>query len=366
MIRSFRYRLYPSKSQANKIKSFFNYTAFLYNCALEHRIVMWNQWGKHTNYYDQARSITELRKIDSGVSLLNYSVCQETLKRLDRAFNKFYKGIRDKSKVGFPRFKGENSVSSITFPTYGDGIKLIDKKLYIQNIGNISVRLHRSITGSIKTVCIKRAGGKYYASFLCDNVEKRVFRKTKLQVGIDVGIKKFAALSNGQTIKNPKHFNKKLKEIKLAASKFHKNKTTKNRTKLSKLYSKVYNQRKDFLHKTSLSIVKKFGYIFIEDINFKNILYGNTKVLKREISAAAWGTFFDMLFYKAEEAGRVIAKVNPCNTTKICSACGAIVEKTLSERKHICKCGYTEDGDINAAINILRIGQGLCFKQEAA
>jgi putative transposase len=125
---------------------------------------------------------------------------------------------------------------------------------------------------------------------------------------------------------------------------------------VAKCYEKIDNQRNDFLHKTANYYIKNYGTIYIEDLNIDNMVKNH--YLARSINDSSWGKFFRFLSYKAEEAGRVVQRVDPKGTSQICSRCGAWVEKTLAERTHDCPiCGLVEDRDVNSAIDVLQAGQ---------
>ena len=366
MKKSFKYRLFTNKTQEAKLNELLSSARFLYNNALEHRIVCYKQWKKSINYYDQSNALKEIRSFDDGIAKLNFGASQNTLRQLDKAFQAFFRRIKSGDTPGFPRFKGKDRFNSITFPTYGDGIKLKNGKLYIQNVGYIRINLHRNLEGKIKTVTIKRQNDRFYASFSCDEVPQNILSTSTKEIGIDVGIKSFAVMSDGQVIDNPKYLKQsesKLKEIQRQQSK----KRSKNlKKKLARLHEKVSNQRKDFQHKLSRKIINEFGYIYVEKLKPKEMVKNNFKVLNKYINDAAWSQFFNFLSYKAENAGRKLIKVNPKNTTQACSGCGKIVPKDLSVRIHNCPyCGLILDRDYNAALNIFRLGHSLCFKQEA-
>lgn len=365
MRRSFKYRLFTNKQQEERIEKLFNAARFLYNCALEQRVLCWKQWKKSINYYDQANALKEIRAFDGELAKLNCSASQDVLRRLDKAFQSFFRRIKTGDSPGFPRFKGVDRFNSITFPSYGDGIRLKNGKLYIQNVGSIRIKLHRDIEGTIKTVSITRQNGHFYAAFSCDEISHNALPFCSDDVGIDVGIKSFAAMSNGEIIDNPKHLRHSEDKLKILQQKHSKKRTRKTRKELSCLHAKVANQRKDFLHKLSRSIVDRYGNIFIEALQPKEMVKGNFRVLNKYINDAAWSMFFSLLTYKAENAGRRLIKVNPRGTTQVCSSCGQIVKKDLSVRVHQCSCGLKIDRDLNAALNILRLGHSLCFKQEA-
>lgn len=365
MRKSFKYRLFTNKTQEAKFDGLFNSARFLYNCALEQRIVCWKQWHKSINYYDQINSLEEIRSFDKGIAQLNFSASQNTLKQLDKAFQAFFRRIKSGDKPGFPRFKGVDRFHSIAFPAYGNGVKLKKGKLYIQNVGSVRINLHRNTEGIIKTVTIKRQNGRFYASFSCDEIPQNILSSSTKEIGIDVGIKSFAVMSDGQKIDNPKYFKQSEMKLKETQSRYSKKRSKGLKKKLSRLHEKVSNQRKDFQHKLSRKIIDEFGFVFIEKLQPKQMVKGSFKVLNKYINDAAWSQFFNLLKYKAESAGRILIKVDPKNTTQECSKCGKIVPKDLSVRIHKCSCGFIADRDHNAAINILRHGQRLVHNTEA-
>lgn len=365
MRKSFKYRLFTNKTHKACLDNLFGSARFLYNCALEQRIICWKQWRKSINYYDQANTLKEIRSIDEGIAQLNYSASQNLLRQLDKAFQAFFRRIRQGEAPGFPRFKNKDRFHSITFPIYGNGIRLKNGKLYIQNVGHIRIKLHRDIEGKIKTVTIKRKNGRFYVSFSCDKISPSILPISTKKIGIDVGIKSFAVMSDGQIIDNPKYLKQSEIKLKELQRRYSKKRTRKTRKKLACLHEKVSNQRKDFLHKLSRKIVNQFGFIFVEDLEPKEMVKNSFKVLNKYINDAAWTMFFNFTSYKAEWAGRVFLKVNPRGTTQECFNCGEIVPKDLSVRVHACpKCGFTVPRDYNASLNIVRRGHRLVFKTE--
>jgi len=366
MRKAFKYRLFTNKTQESKLNSLLDSARFLYNCALEHRIICYKQWRKSINYYDQANGLKEIREFDEDIAQLNYSVSQNTLRQLDKAFQSFFRRIMSGDKPGFPRFKGKDRFNSITFPSYGNGIQIKNGKLYIQNVGHIRIKLHRNLEGKIKTVTIKRKNGRFYASFSCNEVPQNILPISDKEIGIDVGIKSFAVMSNGQVIENPKYLKQSEAELKEIQSQYSKKRSKNLKRKLARLHEKVSNQRKDFQHKLSKEIVDNFGYIFVEKLQPKQMVENNYRIMSKYINDTAWAQFFNFLRYKAESAGRTMIEVNPKNTTQACSRCGKIVPKDLSVRIHDCPyCNLKIGRDLNSAYNILRRGQRLVSKTEA-
>lgn len=377
MRKSFLYRLYPNEIQAEKLKGLLNIARELYNACLQERRDAWKMQGKSLNYYDQANELKELRQAIPEVATLNYSATQDMLRRLDKSFKAFFKRIKQGEKPGYPRFKGYNRFNSITFPTYGDGVKLKDNRLYVQNVGLIKIKMHRDLEGQINTVTLKRVCDKWYAVF-SNTIEIEPLPTSNKSVGIDVGIESFAVTSDGEFIENPHYLKASLRKLRVAQrSVSRKKKGSHNRRKavksLAKQYLRVSNQRQDFAHKVARNIIYAYGFIAVEDLQIKNMVRNHH--LAQSISDAGWGNFLNLLSYKAEWAGRKFVKVNPNGTSQVCSACGLNVPKDLSVRIHHCpNCGISLHRDFNSALNILRLGRSLwdltcdtgqCVSQEA-
>jgi len=293
---------------------------------------------------------------------IHSQVLQDVLKRADKAFQNFFRRLKAGEKPGYPRYKGRGWYDSFTYPQFGFSLsdnRKGNQRLKLSKIGNIKVKLHRTVKGKIKTCTIKRELDKWYVCFSC-KVEPEILPKTNKNVGVDVGIEKFAALSDGTLIYNPKFFRKseaKLKheQRKLSRKKKGSNSRKKQRHKLAKIHQKVKNQRKDFLHKESRKLVENYDIIVFEDLQIKNMVKNHH--LAKSISDASWAKFIEYVSYKAESAGKKVVFVNPRNTSQICSGCGKIVKKSLSVRIHRCLyCGLEIDRDVNAAIIILRLG----------
>jgi len=328
----------------------------------------WKQWKKFIDYYDQEKSIAEIRKFHEGLNKLNRGVCEEILHRLDKTFQAFFRRVRKGDKPGFPRFKSKDRFDSITFQEYGDGVKLKKGKLYIQNVGCIRIKLHREIEGTIKTVTIKRENNKFYAIFSCDEIPIKQLPLTGKDIGIDVGCENFATLSDGTVIDNPRILKQSETRLKELQSKHSKHKSKAVLKNLQRLHHKVKNQRNDFHHKTSRWIVNNYDLIAVEDLKIQQMQHNNYKSLNKSIADVAWSQFFNFLNYKAEEAGnREIVKVNPRGTSQLCSQCGTLVPKELGDRVHHCiSCGFVTSRDHNAALNILKLGQSLVRKRTEA
>jgi len=294
----------------------------------------------------------ELQKMVKGKGL--YSQTQQNIShKVSDAIFRVFKLRKKGVKCGFPRFKSIDRMKSLLYPQFGFNL---DKKLKVTPFGEISIKKHREIEGKIKTLILKReSSGKWFAIFSVEQEKKIPKENYGEQVGIDLGLMKFATLSNRKVIKNPRHLKKyeeKLAQLQRKLSK--KKRRSKNRKKakhkVALLHEKVSNTRKDFLHKTSTSLVNDYSFIALEKLASKEMSERN---FGKSINDAGWGMFANMLRYKAEEAGCKVMFVNPKGTTQECSNCHQIVKKELSERIHVCPfCGLVMDRDLNAARNI--------------
>ena len=377
MRRTFKYRLYPTRQQSESLDYQLNEARSLYNAALQERRDAWRMCGVSRNYYDQANQLKEIREA-GNLRLANYSACQDVLRRVDKVYKAFFRRVKDGQKAGCPRFKSRDRYDSFTFPAWRDGCHLIDaKRLRVQGVGIIKIKMHRSLAGEIKTLTLKREAGKWYACF-SQAIDAPVCIPQPGVVGIDVGLTSFAALSTGELVANPRNLKAGLGKLRRCQRKVaRRRKGGQGRRKavrfVQKAHAHVRNQRSDFQHKLSRRLVSSYGLIAVEDLNIKGLSKG---MLARSVNDASWGTFLTKLAYKAEEAGGELVKVNPYRTSQVCSQCGCLpdVPKTLADRVHSCSCGLVVDRDVNAARNILRLGLSLwdktlgiapCVSQEA-
>ena len=378
MRKAFLYRIYPNQVQSDKLDNLLGVARNIYNAALQERRDAYKMQGISLNYFDQAGELKELRDLFPDIANLNCSATQDMLRRLDKSFKAFFRRVKSgEEEVGYPRFKGRNRFNSITFPTYGDGVKIKDGRLYIQNAGLIKIKLHRSLEGKINTVTIKRECDKWYAVF-SNMVDVMPLPVSDKMVGIDVGLESFAVTSDEEYIENPRCLRQSEAALRVAQrSVSRKRRGGSNRHKavtlLAKRHLKVKRQRADFAHKVADRLVQEYGKIAVEDLQIVNMVRNHH--LAKSISDAGWGQFLSILTYKAEYAGRELVLVPPNGTSQICSGCGSVVKKSLSVRVHNCPvCGISLNRDLNAALNILALGRSVwdvtlnrssCVSQEA-
>ena len=343
LIRTFRFRLKPTRAQHNRLREALEYSRQLYNAALEERIDCYRKTGKGRSYIDQCAALTVLRK-SGGV----YSVSMERapLKALDLAYKAFF------SRGGFPRYKGKDWFKSIGWSDR-DGWRF-DKRFYAKGLGCIRVHQHRALPSAPKRARIKREGRHWYLLLSCE-IEPAAANDNRESIGIDLGLSSFAALSDGTLIPNPRRGRKRQAELRrhqraLARCKRGSKRRRKVRQKVADAHAAVRRARRTHHFQVAADLIRRFGLIAVEDLNVKGLA---RSALARDVNDAAWGQFIQILCDKAESASSKVVKVNPRGTSQTCPSCGSVEPKKLSERVHRCPCGFMADRDVAAAKVIL-------------
>jgi putative transposase len=361
--KSFNYRLYPTEEQKVLLSRHFGHTRFVYNYFLRARSDYYLQnknsdIKKSLNYYDNANYMIEMKKSEefNWLKEVNAQSLQQALRQLDVAYNKFF---RKQSK--FPNFKKRSGRNSFTIPQH---ISVEDGSIQIPKFKEgIKLNYHKELEGEICFATVsKTSAGNYYCSITCE-VDIQPFPKTGSEVGIDLGIKDYAILSNGVKYDNPRYFVKGQKVLTYRQNKMSKVKNKESRTyKTRKLivartHAKNKNKRKDYLHKLSTELVKNHDLICLESLNVKGMIKNHK--LAKHISDASWGNFVNYLEYKCQWYGKELIKIDRFfPSSKTCSECGWQKDNLkLSDREWVCEeCGIIHDRDINASRNILAQG----------
>ena len=380
MNKTFKYRLYPNKATEQKLSFVLNRCRELYNAALSERRDAYQYAGKTISWYEQKRDLPHIKtEIRPEYQEIGSHVLQDVLHRLDKAFQAFFRRVKNGEKPGYPRFQGRNRYDSFTYPD-GAGWKLEGNRLTLTKIGSIKVKLHRPMSGTIKTVTIKREVAQWYVTFCCEVPTPEKLPVSNEEVGIDLGVSHLATLSTGEFIEHPRYFRKAQKTLQkrqqvLSRKKKGSHRRERAKRLIGKAHRKIARQRRDFLHKESRKLVNRYQVMVFENIQTGNLTkrpkpkqVEETKQylpngasakggLNTSILDAGWGTFVQLCSSKAAEAGRTLLKVDPKYTSQVCANCGQVRKKDLSERWHSCACGAELDRDVNAAINILARGK---------
>lgn len=357
MLKAYKYKISPDKEQIELLNKHFGSVRFVYNYFLNERKQEYETNKQTLNYYDNARSLTEIKKNEeyNWLREINSQTLQYSLKSLDGAYNNFFK-----KRGRFPKFKSKRNKNSFTIPQF---VKVEKDLLIIPKFKDgIKIILHHKFKGIIKQCTIsKTSTGKFFVSILVET-EHIKLPKTGLSVGIDLGIKDFVITSDGFKYKNNRYtktYERKLKKAQQHLSKKTKgsNRYNKQRLKVSKIHEKITNSRIDNLHKVSADLIKKYDTIIVEDLNIKSMVKNHK--LAKLISDASWGSFIQMLTYKAIWNDKQVISVGRWfPSSKTCGSCGYINQNlTLNERSWKCpSCGKIHDRDLNAAKNILKEG----------
>jgi putative transposase len=363
MLKTFRYRLYPTKQQQRLLGKQLEERRWLYNHLLAERRDAWQQREESLRYYDQAMSLPTLKALRPTLAGVYSQVLQSVAVRIDLAFKAFFRRCKAGETPGYPRFRGRGRYDSITFPQVPVGCRLDaeEKRIRVASVGHVKILLHRPLDGTPKTATITRSStGKWYVCFACECVEPAPLPATGQHVGIDVGLKTFATLSDGQEIANPRFFRREEQALtKAQRSLSREERGTPERARRRKVVARVHERiawrRGDFAHQQSRRIADDYDLIAIEDLSVNRMTHNHC--LAKSIHDAAWSQFASLLTYKAAWAGRKHVAVNPAYTSQDCSQCGHRQSLSLSDRTYTCSCcGLVIDRDLNASLNILGVG----------
>ena len=380
----FQYRIYPTRKQVHKLNETLEECRWLYNHLLEKRKHAYAHTGKGLSCYEQQSTYPLLKQERPTLERVHSQVLQNVAVRLDLAFKAFFRRCQAGENPGYPRFRGRDRYDSFTFPQSGFSFTHVvggqgepNDRVTLSKIGRVKMVSHRPLKGTVKTCTIRRSStGKWSVSFAVECDPERL-DPVAAQVGIDVGLKTFATLSNGEEIANPRFFRKEEKALAKVQRKHSQlAKGTPQRRKHRKVVARVHERiafrRDTFTHQESRQIVDRFGVICVEDLHVNRMVHHHC--LAKSIHDASWTGFFDRLSSKAEEAGRTCVKVNPAYTSQDCSrdpvwGTGNHHRQAmpLGARVYHCPCCLLAiDRDVNAARNIKALGlQSLGLSLEA-
>ena len=362
MIKSYKYKLKPTVKQQQQLNMFFGCARYVYNWGLNRKIETYKQDKKAIGYVELAHELTNFKHHNENEWLNNCPIepLQQSLRNLDAAFVRFFR-----EKKGFPKFKTKKkSRDSVKF-IHAVHFSFSDWKVKIPKIGWMKLCKNKTfdlLSCKIGTLTVSRDKcGEYWCTITVDNLQPKP-SKTKIvletAVGVDLGIKDYAILSDGTKYGNPKYlekYSRKLAHLNkvFARSKKGSKNHEKLRMKLARLYRRIAYMRSDFTHKLSTDLIRRFDTICLEDLNVEGMLKNHH--LANSIQSAAWGEFVRQLEYKSELYGKNVVYIGRFEpSSKTCSKCGYInSELTLATREWTCpQCGEHHDRDVNAAINI--------------
>ncbi|HEY3687633.1 MAG TPA: transposase [Streptosporangiaceae bacterium] len=386
MHRSFKFLLRPTHRQTAALATCLEDHRVLYNAALTERREAYQRRTISIRYTDQSSQLREIRGADpEGQGRWSAGSQQQTLRRLDRAFQGFFRRVRSGVRPGFPRFKGRGRFNTVEWPALKNGARWNSTpnepvtRVYLIGIGHIRVHPHRAVLGNVKTIAVKRERSRWYVILRCDDIPAEPLPKSEAMAGIDMGVASFLTDSDGGHVRNPRYARATAGRLAAAQREVSRcgpgSRRRRNaRARVAALHGKIRRQRLDHAHKIALALVRTYDLIAHEDLRIANMTRSasgtldspGTNVaqktgLNRSILDAGWGLFLRILTYKAESAGRVLIAVNPAGTSRTCWACGHRAGgNRVSQAEFRCRaCGHTAHADVNAARNILRAGLAL-------
>ncbi|WP_227677917.1 IS200/IS605 family element RNA-guided endonuclease TnpB [Psychrobacter sp. H8-1] len=363
ILKAYKVRLYPNEDQQIFFAKSFGCTRFIWNRMLSDKI---NHYNEHKT--ELKNTPAQYKKEFEWLIEVDSLALANVQQNLRAAYSKFFKGS------GFPKFKKKGQRDSYTTNNQKGTVSITSNSVKLPKIGYINAKFPNKINGLIKSATIsKEPTGKYFVSLLVETIVEPL-PKTYSNIGIDLGLTDFIVLSDGSKVANPKFLSKlqhklareqKILAKRRAVAKADQRKLSKSRNyqkqkvKVAKVYEKISNTRKDFLHKLSFNLIKNHDVIAIEDLNVKGMV--KNKKLAKAISDSSWSAFTTMLVYKADWYGKTLVKIDRWYpSSKTCSGCAHVLTKAelpLQVRTWNCpSCLQDNDRDINASINILNEG----------
>lgn len=363
MLKTYKYRIYPTKEQEIIFKKHFGCVRFIYNLALETKIMAYKCNKYNYSFFDLSKQIPELKKEYDWLNEVNSQSLQNAIKNMNQAFINLYK-----KNSRFPKYKSKHTKQSFQCPSNTRRIDWKNSTLTIPKIKEIPIILSRKFKGTIKTITIsKTSTGKYFTYILVDN-KKELTKKPKIEytttIGIDLGITNFAILSTGEKIGNPKYLRNSIEKLKVLQRRLSKkikgsNNRNKARLRIARQHEKITNKREGFLHKLSHRLIcdNQADTICVESLSVSNMVKNHK--LAQAISDVSWSRFVEFLKYKSDWYGKNLIMIDRFEpTSKTCNNCSFVnKDLKLHQRKWQCNvCGTKHDRDINAAINIKTAG----------
>ena len=371
--KAFKFEIMPNGNQIRRIKQFCGCSRFVFNRALAWQNEQYEQDNSFKFSYTKiANLLPQWKKELVWLKECHSQVLQQSLKDLESAFKNFFQ-----KRADFPKFKKKGVKESFRFPQ-GCKLEQENDRLYLPKIGWIRYRNSREVVGEVKNVTVSQKCGRFFVSIQTE-FEYEIPTHKGGEIGIDMGVARFATLSNGEFFEPLNAFKTyKGKLAKLQRQLKNKVKFSQNwqklKAKIAKLHHKIANCRKDFLHQTSSKISKNHAMIYIEDLQVSNMsksakgtveAHGkNVKQksgLNRSILDQSWFEFRRQLDYKTQWQGGFLVAVPAQNTSRTCPCCGHVAKENRQTQANFecVECGYTENADVVGALNVLGRGRAI-------
>ena len=382
MIRTYKVKLYPSRKAHQRLDEVLRAQCRLYNAALEHRRWAWKMAGETISFVNQSKELTAVRADDADAAAIHRTIQVGTLRRLDRAYQAFFRRVKAGEKPGFPRFKSSRRFRTLVCDNNVQARHMVK----VNNLGKGWIRIKGLRPMLFRTkrelppisdlvelrVCRTPRRVVAHLVFTSEIEVPAPPRSPERPVGIDLGVRSHVAMSDGTIVPGRREDRRRVRRLqrKVARAKRGSNSRRKKVATLAREKQRQAEARKGFTHELSAEIVRRYDFIAVEDLTIRNLVRSargtvenpgrNVSAksgLNRSISEQAWGDLVSKVAYKAESAGVLVVEVDPRNTSQVCSGCGELVPKALRVRTHDCPyCGLILDRDVNAARNVLRRG----------
>lgn len=358
--RAYKYRFYPTPEQAEELARTFGCVRLVYNKALEERTRAYTQEGRRVSYVETSAMLTAWKRTEEPAFLNEVSSVplQQALRHLQAAFANFFA-----KRAKYPAFKSrKRSRASAEYTR--SAFRWKDGRLFLAKMdGPLNIVWSRRLPEGAEpsTVTVSRdAAGRWFVSILVEE-KIRPLDPSGNRVGVDAGVTALVTLSTGEKVTNPRHERRDRRKLaKAQRALARKQKGSKNREKarlkVARVYARITDRRRDFLHKVTTRLVRENQVIAVEDLTVRTMVRNHS--LARAISDASWRELRSMLEYKCAWYGRTLVTVDRWfPSSKLCSACGTLQEAMpLNVRSWECACGAVHDRDVNAARNILAAG----------
>ena len=292
---SYKFRIYPTRTQENLILRTFGCCRFVFNHFLAQRMELYKKTGKAPTRFQQDKELTVLKKELEWLKEVDATSLQASLQTLDTAYQNFFRRVKQGEKPGYPRFKSKRDHrQSYKSKCVGTNIKVLDRAVQIPKLGHVKCRVSKEVKGRILSATVSRnPSGKYFVALCCTDVEVETLPPAGAVVGLDMGLKSFAITSDGVEYPNHKFLSKSQKKLaKLQRELSRKSKGSKRREKarikVARQHERIASQRNDMLHKLSTTLVRDYDLIAIEDLAPRNMVRNHK--LAKSISDASWST----------------------------------------------------------------------------
>jgi len=367
--KAFKVRLYPNAVQRDLINKTVGCARFVYNHYLALRTSTYRDTGRGMTYRESDKDLTSLKQAEetSWLAEVDKFALQQSLRDLEKAYQNFFHAVKTGGRAGFPNFKKKRTGGAYRTQFTNGNIQVENRRLKLPKLGWVKTKGQQEFQGKILNVTVRRVHHDHYeASVLCEVKMAYLPAAPKFAVGVDVGLKTFAVMTDGKEFNhadNPRYYRSTLRKLGKAQKTLSRRKRGSVRygrakTKLARIHARVVNKRQDFTHKLTTALVREFEIICTEHLKPSNMVKNRSLALS--ISDAGWGEFIRQLEYKSTWYGRLVSKVSPYfPSSQQCHDCGFknAAVKNLAVRTWTCpNCGETHDRDENAALNIRREG----------